>query len=224
MEKQQRQQEWTLQLAAQYGQIKVMATRITGATASAGVALGGIAATAVAATMAGFQGVVQGASRVSGGQPALPDLPDVDPPPELCPEHTRPPRVKQATTDIETVAPRRCPRCDGDRRAAHTYDKDTCIGLPKECYFGPRRPAALTGATSSSTPAPPDIVSSTPVGQSPGREAAGPAEDDHAFVTRQQEVALNQPLPNSVPNSFGSATSTDKQCIPTLEETYAICR
>ena len=87
MERQQAQQEWRLRHADQLGQWKVMATRIMGASASVGVTLGGVAATAAGAAVAGVQGLVQGVSQAAGGQRALLDIPDleVEAPPALLP-------------------------------------------------------------------------------------------------------------------------------------------
>ena len=80
METNQQHNEWMLSLAQQLGSMKVLATNIMGASASVGVALGGAAGTVAGAAIAGVQGMVQGVPQVRTGQPALPDIPDLEAP------------------------------------------------------------------------------------------------------------------------------------------------
>ena len=144
LEKNQQHNEWMLSLAQQYGPMRVLATNIMGASATVGVALGGAAGTVAGAAIAGVRGVVQGVSRVTTGQQALPDVPDIEAPPDTVPPPPEP-FVEEEPTEVSTaVSTARSDRCDGNKRVKHTF-RGACEGFPAEVYFGPRggrRPSA----------------------------------------------------------------------------------
>ena len=151
----------------------MLATQVMGASASVGVALGGVAGTVAGAAMAGVQGIVQGVSRVRTGQQALPDVTDVAPLPDPVPEQPEPTTRAMTTDDIGSVSLPRCARCDGDKRSKHTY-AGVCEGFPPQFYFGPRRPSALANNASSSSAGLSDQVVPVPVVYTPG-EGTEPA-------------------------------------------------
>ena len=216
LEKNQRHNEWMLYLAQQLGSMKTLATRVMGASASVGVAVGGAAGTVAGAAIAGVQGVVQGVSHARASQPALPDAPalessedDVPPPPEPFVEEV----VAEEST---TVSKERCLRCDGNKRMKHTF-RGLCEGWPAAFYFS--NPGSKGSGKSRSLPVE-DVPRATeasstgeqpPVARAPGEVLDTEMVREMNPSPQEQEAAITAPIPVSVPNSFGSATSMPQQ-------------
>ena len=193
MERVQRAQEWKLNVSVKYGQWKDIAAKAMGMSASMGLTIGGAAATAAGAAIAGFQGIACGVSGIADASLALPDIPGPERP-EPDPDHVRPPKRPSSDTDIVAVMDEPpCPRCMGRKSAAHTYKKG-CTGFPPSFYFAPRKtiprlPIQASTASASTDPAPPV-------------QAPVPTPEE------MQEAAERPVSESRIPDSFGSANSS----------------
>ena len=101
----------------------------------------------------------------------MPDVPDVEAPPDPVPPPPEP-LVEEATTEVsDVVSQQRCERCDGNKRVRHTF-RGACEGYPAEFYFGPRpkRPSALPieAPSSSSSAGPSNLIVLAPVARTAG--------------------------------------------------------
>ena len=131
-------QEWHSSLLRQVSPWKERARNAVGASASIGIAVGGVAATAAGAALAVARGFVQRASSAVSGhgdQAAL--MPP--PPPNPDPSFQRPRSLRRSNSagDLAIVSGALCPACDLGQKRAHTYT-GSCRGLPRSVYFQPK--------------------------------------------------------------------------------------
>jgi hypothetical protein len=143
-----RRREWEQSLSQQLINLRERARDALGVSTSIGIAVGGVAATAAGAAVAAVQGLVQGAAGAASGtgMRALPPSPV----PDVRASRPISLRRSNSTGDLVSVSTEPCPRCSGDRRAAHTY-RGMCIGLPFSVYSGPRGLPAIPIAEVQST-------------------------------------------------------------------------
>ena len=154
-----------------------------GVSTSIGIAVGGVAATAAGAAIAAVQGLVQGAAGAATGTGvrALPPIPV----PDVSASRPLSLRRSNSTGDLVPASAGSCPKCDGDRRASHTY-RGTCRGLPASVYFGRRGLPAIP------------IAEVQPTSTELARRTQDTGPTSQAFIT--PERALTDLLPQ-VPTS-----------------------
>ena len=149
--------DWHLQASQQLQTWKDRARATIGASASIGLAVGGVAATVAGAAVAAAQGFVKGA------QSAIADHPVLSPPqPHSSAEGVVTLRRPSSAGDLPVQISPLCPACDLGQHKAHTY-KGSCRGFPRGVYF------PVTGTRAAIAPAPnaASNVASSSVEQTP---------------------------------------------------------
>ena len=109
----QRRVQWNTTLSKQFANWKSRAIEAMGISASVGVTMGSVAATAAGVAYAGLQGFVQGASRASSAQVPIQDeplAPAIAPAPEIAHPLQRPSSTGDLTSAIGKLSSP-CPIC-----------------------------------------------------------------------------------------------------------------
>ena len=194
-------EQWQISLATQVASWRERARTAIGASASIGITVGGVAATAAGAAYAVAQGLVQGASSAHSGtqlegsweMPAV----TVPPPPEN-PGFVRPRSLRRSNSEGDLLPSlEQCPKCDlGRKREPHTY-RGTCRGLPASFYFRSRG-TRLDNQTPAEEP-----VLSRPSDEDQD-VVMEPSPDERLDALLEQRRAVP-------PSSFGSANSNTHQ-------------
>ena len=149
-------QQWQTSLVTQIASWRERARNAAGVSASIGIAVGGVAATAANAACAAAQGLLQGASSAASGSQidGSWEIPTgTVPSPREDPTPLRPDTLRRSssTGDLAPQVLDSCPRCLGDRRATHTY-RGMCKGLPASVYFARGVRKSLTSSPGEHPP------------------------------------------------------------------------
>ena len=209
-------QEWQNTLSHKVFSWRERARDAIGTSASIGIAVGGVAATAAGAVFAVAQGIVQGASGAAAGGSVSAE---VEPPPPSDSTFYRRLDIRRSnsTGDLSEQLVETCDKCLGNARARHTY-RGTCRGLPASVYFKSKNSATIADAPStqaaSSTEQARRAEGQTAMSTERQVETAEQELDRLLAQTRSEPRAMTPPSPQKLlvpPSSFGSANSLANQ-------------